>query len=145
MSIPDFEDVRTGQRSFSSVGAFSDGHVSVLTGGARPRSVCRIYVTPGLFETLGAAAAARAPARPGRLRAGRAGCARDRWTVALALRIGPRQRARLRLDEQPFTIVGIIPADVFGLLQPRERLLDEGRFDRCVVTPLVRAATARAR
>ena len=139
LSIPDFEDVRAGQRSLSSVGAFADGHVSVLTGGERPRSVCRIFVTPGLFETLGAAVlrgrllgpADFAPSAPPV-----AVVTDGLWHTALGSDPGATGRS-VRLDEQPFTIVGIIPADAFGLLQPRERLLDEGRFDRCVITPLV--------
>ena len=39
----------------------------------------------------------------------------------------------------------MIPASVFGLLQERERLLDEGRVDRCVVTPLVAGTGAWTR
>jgi putative ABC transport system permease protein len=139
MSMPDFEDVRAGQRGFSSVGAFSDGHVSVLTGGERPRSVCRIYVTPGLFETLGAAALSGRPLGPADFAPGAPPAALvtdGLWRTAFGSDPGATGRS-VRLDEQPFTIVGIIPADVFGLLQPRERLLDEGRSDRCVVTPLV--------
>ena len=140
LSFPDFEDVTSGQRSFSSFGAFSDGHISVLTGAERPRAVCRIYVTPGLFDTLGAA-----PLR-GRL-LGAADFAADGAPAALVTDGLWRSHfasaptitsAAIRLDEQPFTIVGVVPASVFGLLQQREGLLDAGRFDRCVVTPIVR-------
>lgn len=140
LSFPDFENVTSGQRSFSAFGAFSDGHVSVLTGAERPRAVCRIYVTTGLLETLGAA-----PLR-GRL-LGSADFAADGAAAALVTDGLWRSHfastptitgAAIRLDEQPFTIVGVVPASVFGLLQQREGLLDAGRFDRCVVTPVVR-------
>jgi predicted permease len=139
VSMPDFEDVRTGQRSLSAVGGFSDGHVSVITGGERPRSVCRIFVTPGLLETVGAAPVRGRLLAPSDFTAGATPVALvtdGLWRSALGSDPGVAGRA-IRLDEQPFTIVGVIPAGVFGLLQQRKRLLDEGRLDRCVVTPLV--------
>ncbi len=139
VSMPDFEDVRAGQRSLSSVGAFSDGHVSVLTGGERPRSVCRVYVTPGLFETLGAAVLRGRLLGPADFAPGAPPTALvtdGLWRTALGSDPGATGRS-VRLDDQPFTIVGVIPAGVFGLLQPREQLVDEGRLDRCVITPLV--------
>ena len=139
VSAPDFEDVRAGQLSLSSVGAFSDGHVSVLTGGERPRSVCRIYVTPGLFETLGAAVLRGRLLGPADFAPGAPPAALvtdGLWRTALGSDPGATGHS-IRLDEQPFTIVGIIPTGVFGLLQQREQLLDEGVVDRCVVTPLV--------
>jgi predicted permease len=139
LSMPDFEDVRTGQRSLSAVGGFSDGHVSVITGGERPRSVCRIFVTPGLLETVGAAPVRGRLLAPFDFTAGATLVALvtdGLWRSALGSDPGVAGRA-IHLDEQPFTIVGVIPAGVFGLLQQRERLLDEGRLDRCVVTPLV--------
>ena len=102
--------------------------------------VCRIYVTLGLLDTLGAA-----PLR-GRL-LGSADFAADGAPAALVTDGLWRSHfastptitgAAIRLDEQPFTIVGVVPASVFGQLQQREGLLDAGRFDRCVVTPIVR-------
>jgi putative ABC transport system permease protein len=139
LSMPDFEDVRSGQRNLSAVGGYSGYHIAVMTGGERPRAVCRILVTPGLIEAL-----APTPAS-GRL-LGAADFVPGASPVALvtdglwrsALGSDPRVVGRaIHLDEQPFTIVGVIPAGVFGLLQQRERLLDEGVVDRCVVTPLV--------
>ena len=141
VSMPDFEDIRVGQRSLSAVGGFANDHVAVLTGGDRPKSVCRVFVTRGFFEALGGA-----PMR-GRLLglADFAGGAPPTalvtdglWRSALGSDPGVVGRA-IRLDEQPFTIVGVVPAGAFGLLQRRQRLLDEGRADRCVVTPLVPA------
>jgi predicted permease len=139
LSMPDFEDVRNGQRSLSAVGGFKDDHITVLTGGERPRAVCRIFVTPGLFEALGPTptsgrllgVADFAPGAPPV-----ALVTDGLWRTALGSDPGVIGRA-IHLDEQPFTVVGVIPAGVFGLLQQRERLLDEGRVDRCVVTPLV--------
>ncbi len=139
LSMPDFDDVRGGQRSLSAVGGFKDDHITVLTGGERPRAVCRIFVTPGLFEALGPTLASgrllgAADFAPG---APPVALVTDGlWRSALGSDPGVVGRA-IRLDEQPFTVVGVIPAGVFGLLQRRERLLDEGRVDRCVVTPLV--------
>jgi putative ABC transport system permease protein len=138
MSMPDFEDFRAGQRGLSSVGAFSDGHVSVLTGTDRPRSVCRVFVDQGLFQTLGAAPLQGRLLGPGDFAPGAPPAALvtdGLWRTAFGADPGTTGR-QVRLDEQPFTIVGIIPASTFGLLQPREKLLDEGRFDRCVVTAL---------
>jgi predicted permease len=138
LSMPDFEDLRSGQRSLSSVGALSDGHVSVLTGTDRPRSVCRVFVSGTFFETIGAAPLRGRLLGPGDFATGAPPAALvtdGLWRTALASDPAATGR-QVRLDEQPFTIVGIIPSSTFGLLQPREQLLDEGRFDRCVVTPL---------
>ncbi len=139
LSMPDFEDVRNGQRSLSALGAFSDGAVSVLAGGDRPRTVCRVFVTPGLFETLGVAPARGRLLGPADFAAGAPPAALvtdGLWRSTLGSDPGVTGRV-VRLDEQPFTVVGVIPSSVFGLLQPREKLLDEGQVDRCVVTPLV--------
>ena len=51
LSMPD--DVQSGQQSCPSYGGFKAIASRVLTGGERPRAVCRIFVTLGLFEALG--------------------------------------------------------------------------------------------
>ncbi len=139
LSMPDFDDVRAGQRSLAAVGGYRDDHVTVITGGERPRAVCRIFVTPGLLETLAPTPTSGRLLGAGDFAPGAPPVAlvtNGLWRSALAS--DPRVVGRtVRLDEQPFTVVGVIPAGVFGLLQQRERLLDEGRVDRCVVTPMV--------
>jgi predicted permease len=140
LSFPDFDDVTTGQRSLAGFAGFSDGNVSVVTGYDRPRAVCRILVTPGLFETLGASPLS------GRLLTS-ADFAADAPAAALVtdglwhshFASTPKiAGTAINLDEQPYTVVGVIPSSVFGLLQQRDGLLDTGSRDRCVVTPLVR-------
>lgn len=140
LSGPDFSDLERQQRSLSAVGGILDDPVTVLSGIDRPRSVCRVFVTPHLFDVLGTR-----PVR-GRLLA-RGDFADDApaaalvtdllWRTYLGSDPGVVGRA-VHLDEQPFTIVGVVPADVVRLLQQRRRLFDEGARDRCVITPLVR-------
>ncbi len=139
LSMPDFEDMRAGQRSLAVVGGYRDDHVTVMTGGERPRAICRIFVTQGLFEALGPTPAKGRLLGAGDFAAGAPPVALvtdGLWRSALASDPGAIGRT-VNLDEQPFTVVGVIPASAFGLLQQRARLLDEGRVDRCVVTPLV--------
>lgn len=148
LSLPDLGDLRAGQRSFSALGAFADDHVAVLAGGDRPTSVRRIFVTEGLFDALGTPVLRGRVLAPTDFGAGTPPVAlvSDRlWRSSLGSDPGVIGRV-IRLDEQPFTIVGVLPSAVFGLLQRRERLLDEGQVDRCVVTPLVagRAGSPRA-
>jgi predicted permease len=124
----------------SALGGIVDEGVTVLSGIDRPRSVCRVFVTPHLFDVLGAQ-----PIR-GRLLADgdfadavpAAALVTDLlWRSYLGSDPGVVGRA-VHLDEQAFTIVGVVPADVVRLLQQRRRLFDEGTRDRCVITPLAR-------
>jgi predicted permease len=50
----------------------------------------------------------------------------------------------VRLDEQPFTVVGVLPSRVFSLLLRRRDLFDRGTLDDCVVTPIVRGLAGEA-
>jgi predicted permease len=139
LSMPDFEDLRAGQRSLAAVGGYRDDHVTVMTGGERPRAVCRIFVTSGLLAALGPTPSIGRLLGAGDFAPGAPPAALvtdGLWRSALGSDPGVVGRT-IRLDEQSFTVVGVIPAGVFGLLQQRTRLLDEGRVDRCVVTPLV--------
>jgi len=140
LSAPDFHDIEAGQRTLSAMGAFSDGHVSILTGGERPRSVRRIFVSSRMLELLGIqpvrgrlfGAADLAPGAPP------VALVTERlWRGYFASDPGITRRT-VRLDEQPFSVVGVIPSRTFALLQEREGLLDDATLERCVVTPLVR-------
>jgi putative ABC transport system permease protein len=140
VSGPDFEDLVARQHAFATVGGFADDHVAVMRGADRPRTVCRIFVAPTLFDVLQVQ-----PVR-GRLLArtdfaddapGVALVTEGLWRSVLASDAGVVGRA-ITLDEQPFTIAGVLPTQVFDLLVPRKGLFDEGARDRCVVTPFAR-------
>lgn len=149
LSGPDYEDVERQQRSFSAVGGMLDDAAAVLSGIDRPRSVCRVLVTPSLLPALGVQ-----PIR-GRLLA-HGDFAADApaatvitdllWRAHFGSDPGIVGRA-VQLDEQPFTVVGVVPADTIRLLQQRRGLFDEGTRDLCAITPFGRGRegeTARA-
>jgi predicted permease len=138
VSSPDLKDLEDQQRSFTGLAGIDDG-VAVMTGLDRPRSVCRILMTPRTFEVLrvkplagrvlsAADFAADAP--------GAAVLSSDLWQTRFGSDPGVIGRG-VALDGQPFTIVGVVAEDAFGLLRQRTGLFQPGGRDRCVITPLV--------
>lgn len=139
LSFPDFQDVEAGQRSLAAIGGFTEG-IAVLTGGERPRAVSRVLVTPRLMDVVEVSPLQGRLFAPADFADGTAApvalVTDDLWRTALGA--NPRVVGSLiRLDEQPFTVVGVIPSSTIALLMKRRGLLDEGLLDRCVVTPLL--------
>ncbi|RPJ85276.1 MAG: hypothetical protein EHM13_01590, partial [Acidobacteria bacterium] len=115
VSGPDFEDFSARQHVFEAVGAFVET-TAVMGGIDRPRSVSRFVVTPTVLAAL------RPQLVRGRL-LGAADFAADAPGVALVteglwrsrLASDPAVIGRsITLDEQPFTIAGVLPDRVFG-------------------------------
>jgi predicted permease len=115
-------------------------HISILRMTERPRPIRRVFVTVDLLRLLGV--------RPlsGRLfdvrdfteDAPRVALVTDAlWRTQLgsgADTIGQN----IHLDDQIFTVIGVLPSDVLGFLEPREELFEERDTERCVLTPLVK-------
>jgi putative ABC transport system permease protein len=139
LSGPDFRDVSDQQHTFSAIGGVLDGGIAVMGGLDRSRPVCRIFVTPTLFEVLGAQPVLGRLLGPSDFEPSSAGAALvtdGLWRAYLGS--DPNVVGRpVRLDEQPFTVVGVVPASMFGLLQQRRGLFTGAARDRCVVTPIV--------
>lgn len=124
VSGPDFEDFLARQQVFEAVGAVVET-IAVMGGTDRPRTVSRVFVTPTALDAL----------RPQLVRGPLV--TEGLWRTRLASDPAVIGRS-ITLDEQPFTIAGVLPDQVFGLLVPRRGLFDQGAHDRSVVTPLVR-------
>ena len=143
VSWPDYTDIEGQRRTLAAMGALAYSH-SVLTGGDRPRPVARTLVSPGLFAAI--------QARP---QLGRLLDAQDfkpGATPAAVLTESMWRRhfasdpsvvgKRIRLDDQPFTVVGVMSDTVLRFLRQPQGLLDQVQ-DRQVVTPLVVAMAGR--
>ncbi len=146
VSSPDFADLLGQQRSFAAVGAFTDKQVTMMVGADRPRSVCRVFVTPETLNVLGALPTLGRQLEQSDFASDASGVALvtdDLWRGAFAA--DPSIAGRhIRLDEQTFMVVGVLPTRVFGLLERRTGLFDRGSPNRCVVTPLVRGWAGEA-
>ena len=111
-SVPDWYDLRTRSRAFRTVGAFADAPATLAREGAEPVRVTAVSASASLFEALGVTA------RLGRLY----GAEEDRpGGPALAVLSETFWRAAfgadpdavgstVRLDDETFTIVGVVGA-----------------------------------
>lgn len=146
LSGPDFDDVASQQRSFAALGAFDDTQSAVVVGGDRPRLTCRIYVTAGMLDVLSVPAIAgrlldAADFRPG---APPVALITDSvWRGHFGAYPAAVGRS-VTFDEQPYSLVGVLPDAAFGLLQRRTDLLADAARDRCAVTPFPAATGAPA-
>lgn len=146
LSTSDFELLTQQQRTLTAVGAFNLDHAVVLSGGDRPRTALRIFVLPGTLEALGVSPALGRrltdrdfePVAPGAVL-----LSDDIWRRSFGAdtRIVGRS---IELDEQPFTVVGVLPRNVMDALQPRRRLLEASENPLYVATPLVRGMAGEA-
>jgi putative ABC transport system permease protein len=146
LSTFDLGDLSAGQRSFAALGAFTDKNIAMMVGADRPRNVCRIFVTAETMNVLGVPPTRGRPLAPSDFLANAPGVAlvtEDLWRADFASDPAIAERA-IRLDEQPFTVVGVLPSRVFSLLQRRTGLFDGGSLDCCVVTPLLRGSGGEA-
>jgi putative ABC transport system permease protein len=137
LSGPDFDDIAGQVPAFAAIGAFDDSRVAVLRGAGRAQTVCRVLVSPTLLSTL------RVHPSMGRVigaadfvdHPGVAVITDSLWRHQFGA--DPAVLGRVvSLDEQSFTVVGVISSEVFGQLTPQTGLVAAQR-DRCVVTPLV--------
>jgi len=143
VSWPDYTDIEAQRRTLAAIGALAESH-SILSGGDRPRPVARTLVSPGLFAAI--------QARP---QLGRLLDAQDFKPGADAAAVLSQSMWRrhfgsdpsvvgktIRLDDQPFTVVGVMSDSVLRFLRQPQGLLDQVQ-DRQVVTPLLVAMAGR--
>jgi predicted permease len=109
----DFRDFRARNRSFESMAGFTHADLQ-LSGTGQPESFAGFRVTAGFFKTLGLR-----PAR-GREFDGNDELPGHQRQVILSDRVWRRRFAadpgilgrKIRLDSQPYTVVGVMPPDV---------------------------------
>ena len=146
LSHPDFHDLEQQQRTFTTVGAVDTSHMATMWGADRPRTVCRIFVLPRTLDVLGATPVIGRSLGQSDFEAGAAGVALltdSAWRKYFATDPSAVGRS-IQLDEQPFSVVGIVPGNVAGMLQPRTGLFAAKKNDLCVITPLVRGMAGEA-
>ncbi len=146
LSRPDFQDLQQQQASFTAVGAIQTDYIAMLSGADRPRTVCRIFVSPRALELLGVVPTIGRSFGPGDFDADAGGVALladglwRRYFAASASVVG----RSVRLDEQPFSVVGVLPRHAAEMLQPRTSLFGADGSALCVITPLVRGRAGEA-
>lgn len=139
LSIPDFNDFAQQQHVFEAIGGYDLSGLALLTGADRPRTVGRGFVTPGAFAVLGVSpvvgrsfvASDFEPSAPPVALIGR-----DLWRTAFnsdPLVIG----RSIEVDEQQFSIIGVLPDTVRELLMPRAQLFATRADDGYLMTPFV--------
>ncbi len=146
LSQPDFRDLIQQQRTFTAIGAVEVPRLALMWGADRPRAVCRIFVLPHTLEVLGIVPTIGRAFGQADFESGAAGVVlltEGVWRRSFAAELAALGRS-IRLDEQPFSVVGIVPNDVAEMLQPRTRLFAADRNDFCVVTPLVPGTAGEA-
>jgi putative ABC transport system permease protein len=139
LSLRDYADLAAEPGAFQTIGGFNADTVAVMTGADRGRSVCRVFVLPGTLDALGV--------RPAM---GRSLDARDFEPNALPVTLlgyevwqryflaDPEIVGRsIRLDDQPFTVAGVLPRGVADLVLQRRALFDAASPHLCLVTPFV--------
>lgn len=137
ISGPDWLDIEAQSRTLSAIGAAAQ-FSGVMTGGDRPRPIWRTLVSPRLFATIGASP------RFGRLldeadfKSGATPAAvltESMWRRHFSSDPAALGRV-IRIDDQPFTIVGVVADAVLRFLRQPQGLLDQVQ-DRQVISPLL--------
>jgi putative ABC transport system permease protein len=113
-SVPDYYDLRNGNRSFAAVGAFEEQPLTLTQTGAEPVRLVAGTVSRNLLQILGVAPQlgrgfTDAEDTPGGARVAMLG--EQIWRT----RFGgdPKVIGRvIRLDDEPYTVVGVLPASV---------------------------------
>ena len=146
VSWPDYRDLQTQQRSFTGIGGLTRPARAIWDVRDRRRSVRRVSVEGDLFRLTGI--------RPvlGRLidasdfrddAAPVAAITASLWRRQLGADAGVLNGV-IRLDGEPFTLVGVVPDEAVSLLRERKELFDYGEGNEYVIIPLVdRGETGR--
>ena len=137
LSGPDFADLEGQARSLSAVGvaALFSG---VMTGGDRPRPIWRTMVSPRFFEVLQPHPSLGRLLAQDDFKAGATPAAlltASMWRAHFGSAADVLGRT-IRVDDQPFTVVGVVPDAVLRYLSQPEGLLDRVQ-ERQVITPLL--------
>ncbi len=137
VSGPDYADIEAQTRALSAVGASAQAS-SVMTGGDRPRPVWRTLVSPGLLTLLEPQPRLGRLLQPSDFKAGSTPAAvltESMWRRHFAS--DPNVIGRMiRLDDQAFTVVGVVSDSVLRFLVQPSGLLDRVQ-NRQVISPLL--------
>ncbi len=136
ISGPDWLDIEAQTDTLSEAGAYAS-FSAVMTGGDRPRPIWRTLVSPHLFTVLGAWPRLGRLLQESDFAPGAAPAAvltDSMWRRHFSSDSGAIGRT-IRLDDQPFTIVGVVSDSVLRFLRQPEGLLDQLQ-DRQVISPL---------
>lgn len=137
ISGPDWVDVEAQSRTLSEMGALAQLS-GVMTGGDRPRPIWRTLVTPRLFTVLAVSPRLGRVLEEADFKAGAEPAAvltESMWRRHFSSDVNVIGRA-IRIDDQAFTVVGVVPDSVLRFLQQPEGLLDPVE-DRQVLSPLL--------
>lgn len=144
VSWPDYQDLRAQQRSFAGISGLTRQERSIWNVHGRRRSVSRVRVEGDLFRMTGVrpllgrvidATDIRDDAEPV------ASITASLWRRQLGADADILGRV-IRLDGEPYTLVGVVPDEALSFLRERRELFDEGAGNECVITPLVDRGTA---
>jgi predicted permease len=139
LSYPDFRDLEQQQRRFSALGAVDSSRMALMWGADRPRAVSRMFVWPHTLEVLGLVPTVGRGFSRANFESGAGGVAlltEGVWRRYFAADPSIVGRS-IHLDEQPFSVIGVVSNDVAEMLQPRTRLFTANTNDLWVITPFV--------
>jgi predicted permease len=139
LSHPDFRDLQQQQRSFSALAAVDISPTALMWGGDRPRAVSRMFVWPHTLEVLGVVPRIGRGFGQTDFESGAAGVAlltEGVWRKCFAADASVVGRS-IQIDEQPFSVTGVVSNDVAEMLQPRTRLFTVNKSNLSVITPFV--------
>ena len=137
ISAPDYADIENEIRTLGAMGAI-DHSSAVMTGGDRPRPIWRTLVSARVFPLLGARPRLGRLLDPGDFKPGAAPAAvltESMWRRHFGSDPTVIGKA-IRIDDQPFTVVGVAPDTVLRSLGQPSGLLDQW-VDRQVISPLL--------
>ncbi|MGH9146536.1 MAG: ABC transporter permease [Vicinamibacterales bacterium] len=119
-SFPDFLDFQRRSRQVSEFGGFVAGEANFAPDGGEPSRIAMLLITDGFLTTLGIKPALGRPFNPEEDQPGGGDVvliSEKLWDRVFLRDPGIIGR-RLRLDDRPRTIVGVLPASAdFGILQ----------------------------
>ena len=146
ISWPDYQDLQTQQRSFAGIAGLTRPARVTWDVHDRRRSAFRVHVEGDLFRLTGirpvlgrliAATDFRDDAPPV------AAITTSLWRQQLGADARVLERV-IRLDGEPFALVGVVPDEAVGLLRERKELFNDSEGNESVITPLVdRGETGR--
>ncbi len=145
VSWPDYRDLQAQQRSFAGIGGLTRTARATWDVRNRKRSVLRLDVEGDLFRLTGIQPVSGRLIDASDFREDALSVAvitASLWRRQLGADTGAIEGV-IRLDGEPFTLVGVIPDDALSLLRERKELFDDSADDEYVITPLVDRGTGR--
>jgi putative ABC transport system permease protein len=137
VSVPDYRDLESQVRTLSQVGA-AVSYSGIMRGGDRPRPVWRTLVTPRLLPLLAPRARLGRVLNGDDFKTGAAAAAmitESMWRSYFGAEPAVVGRT-IHIDDQPFTLAGVLPDSALRFLRQPAGVLEESR-DEWAVSPLL--------